>query len=228
MNATRGHTAYQRGLSDYAKRMASRGWVANHDGNISIRAPDGQRFYATPTATAKAEVGPGDTVIVDLAGKKLSGHKRLFSEWHLHAVCYRARPDAQVVMHAHPPFATAFGLIGRGLGTPTLPEMVVSLGPNIPLIPYAMPKSASQDSDIAQALTTGDADTMLIAHNGVLVVGDDLEQAFLRLELVEHYAKILHTTHDLGPAQALPDGDVKKLLAARTKAGLGRDGRKNR
>lgn len=221
MSATRGHTAYQRGLSDYAKRLAARGWVANHDGNISLRAPDGQRFYATPTATAKAEVGPGDTVIVDLEGKKLSGTKRLFSEWHLHAACYRARPDVQVVMHAHPPCATAFGLAGRSLGVPALPEMVVSLGANVPLIPYAMPKSASQDNDIAKALTEGDADAMLIAHNGVLIVGQDLEQAYLRLELVEHYAQILTAAAGLGPLRALPGDDVKKLLAARTKAGLG-------
>ena len=38
---------------DYAQRLHARGWVANHDGNVSVRDGEG-RFLATPTATSKA------------------------------------------------------------------------------------------------------------------------------------------------------------------------------
>ena len=38
-----------------AHKLAARGWVANHDGNVSMRLR-GDRFLCTPTATAKADV----------------------------------------------------------------------------------------------------------------------------------------------------------------------------
>lgn len=223
--SARGEGALQPLLARYARLLHEQGWVANHDGNASARLADDKRFLATPTALSKREVQPHDLLIVDVEGKVLSGRRRLFSEWHLHAACYKARPDVRAVLHAHPPHATAFGLARVPLGTPALPEMVVSLGASLPLLDYAPPKSPAQDEAIARALTDGDADALLLAGNGVLVVGADLEQAYLRLELVEHYAKILVAARALGGVTPLPAADVDKLLEARTKAGLGKKAR---
>jgi L-fuculose-phosphate aldolase len=220
-----GTPAKQQALSQWSKRLHENGWVANHDGNISMRGEDGVRYTATPTATSKAFVEPHDMVIVDLDGKKLHGRKRLFSEWHLHAACYRARPDVMAVVHAHPPFATAVGLAGQSMGVPALPEMVVSLGANIPTLARAMPKSPAQDKAIEEALTTGDADGLLLAGNGVLCVGQDVEQAFLRMELIEHYASILSKAMAFGGVTPLAGNELAALLSARTRAGLGAAGR---
>ncbi len=212
----------KRHLAEASHRMHAAGWVANHDGNASARLADGKRFLATPTAVSKRLVDAHDVLTVDIEGKVLSGRKRLFSEWHLHAVAFRARPDVGAVLHAHPPHATAFGVANKQLGVPALPEMIVSLGANIPTLEYALPKSAAQDAALARALGDGDADAVLLAGNGVVTVGVDLEQAFLRLELVEHYARILVAAAALGGPAPLPADDVKKLLEARTKAGLGK------
>jgi L-fuculose-phosphate aldolase len=156
----------------------------------------------------------------------LSGRRKLFGEWHLHAAAYAARSDVNAVIHAHPVSSTAVGVARITLGVPPLSEMVVSLGANVPTLEYAPPKSKTQDLALAQALDVGDADAVLLAGNGALAVGVDLEQAFLRLELVEHWAKIVIAAAPLGGAKALPADDVKKLLEARTKAGLGRAARR--
>lgn len=215
-----------RDIAAMAQALHAAGWVANHDGNVSARSRDGDRFFATPTATSKRVVRGEDVIVVDLAGKVLSGRKKLFGEWHLHAAAFGARPDVGAVIHAHPVAATAVGLTRRQLGLPPLPEIVVSLGANVPTLDYAPPKSASQDTALARALDDGDADVVLLAGNGVLAVGVDLEQAFLRLELVEHWAKMVIAASALGGITPLPSDDVKKLLDARTKAGLGRAGRR--
>jgi L-fuculose-phosphate aldolase len=215
----------QREVAAFARRLHEAGWVANHDGNVSLRSTDGKRFYATPTATSKRLVEAEDVITVDVDGKVLSGRRKLFGEWHLHAACFKARSDVNAVIHAHPVHATAFGLARRSLGVPALPEMVVSLGKNIPTLDAAMPKSPSQDQALMKALTDGDADAVLLAGNGAVTVGVDLEQALLRMELVEHYARIVIAAAPLGGVTALPDADVAKLLDARTKAGLGRAAR---
>ncbi|MCC7074895.1 MAG: class II aldolase/adducin family protein [Deltaproteobacteria bacterium] len=215
----------KRQVAELARGLHAAGWVANHDGNASARLADGRRFLATPTAVSKRLVDAHDVLTVDIEGKVLSGRKRLFSEWHLHAAAYRARADVGAVLHAHPPHATTVGLARKQLGVPALPEMVVSLGANLPTIEYALPKSPAQDAALARALGDGDADAVLIAGNGVLTVGVDLEQAYLRMELVEHYARMVVAAAPLGGLGALPADDVKKLLDARTKAGLGKAGR---
>jgi L-fuculose-phosphate aldolase len=215
-----------RDLAHYAQLLHTRGMVANHDGNASVRLQDGVRFLATPTATSKRLMETHEILTVDLAGKVLGGRKKLFGEWHLHAAAYKARPDVQCVLHAHPVHATALGLARKPLGVPPLPEIVVSLGKTVPLLDVAMPKSPAQDDALMKALGDGDADAVLLAGNGVVVVGIDLEQAYLRLELVEHWAHMVTVAHGLGGVTALPDAMIEKLLEARTKAGLGKKARR--
>ncbi len=219
-------TSPQQAVAEVARYLHAAGWVANHDGNVSLRLSDGKRFLATPTALSKRVVEGHDTVTVDIEGKVLSGRRKIFGEWHLHAACYGARSDVNAVIHAHPVSATAFGVARKSLGAPPLPEMVVSLGVHVPTLDYALPKHPSQDAALKKAITDGDADAVLLAGNGVIVVGADLEQALLRLELVEHWAKIALAAAALGGAQPLPADDVKKLLEARTKAGLGKAARR--
>ena len=216
----------QQDVAVTARHLHEAGWTANHDGNVSARANDQKRFFATPTAISKRLVNGDDVITVDLAGKVLAGRKKLFGEWHLHAACYAARRDVGAVVHAHPPQATAIGLARRSLGVPGLPEMLVSLGKSIPTLDYALPKSPAQDAALKRALTDGDADVVLLAGNGVVAVGVDLEQALVRLELVEHYSKMWLAALPLGGITALPESDVQKLLEARTKAGLGQAARR--
>ena len=62
---------------------------------------------------------------------------------------------------------------------------------------------------------------MLLSGNGALTWGTSLEMALLRMELVEHYAKILSAARPLGPVPPLAPAELGKLLEARKKAGLG-------
>ncbi len=200
-----------------AHRLHQAGWVANHDGNLTARVGAG-RFLATPTAVSKAAVREDWLITVDAAGKVVEGRRKPFGELDLHLACYRARPEIQVVCHAHPPTATGFGVAGLELDPLPLPEAVVSLG-RVPTLPLAAPKSAEGAAAVERAATQHDA--LLLAGNGVITLGSDVEQALLRMELVEHVARILLVARQLGAVQELPRTLVTALLEARTKAGLG-------
>ncbi|MGV3625265.1 MAG: class II aldolase/adducin family protein [Archangium sp.] len=201
-----------------SRKLHANGWVANHDGNISVRL-HGDRLLITPTAYSKADVDDASLIIVDMQGEVLEGRKKPFSELELHLAAYRARPEVDVVLHAHPVTATAFGLSGQELAPIAMPEIVVSLGDRIPTVPRAMPKTPELVKSVEA--TAAQVDAMLLSGNGALTLGPDLNLALLRMELVEHYAKILLAARQLGPVQPLPSSDVAKLLEARRKAGLG-------
>jgi len=56
----------------------------------------------------------------------------------------------------------------------------------------------------------------------VIAWGADPEQALLRLELVEHLARIAIEAMPLGGVEPLPAAAIKPLLQARAKANIGR------
>lgn len=205
-------------LASTCKRMHQMGWVANHDGNISLRLT-GNRLLITPTATSKGAVDAASLLIVDVKGQVLEGRNKPFSELDLHLAAYRARPEVEVVLHAHPPMATAVGLAGVALSPVAMPEIVVSLGEVIPTLPRAMPKSALGVKQVEEACAQFDA--VLLQGNGALTLGANLSMAFLRMELVEHYAKIFVAARQLGPVAPLSPEELGPLLEARKKTGLG-------
>jgi L-fuculose-phosphate aldolase len=201
-----------------SRRLHAMGWVANHDGNVSVRL-HGNRLLMTPTALSKLDVDDGSLIIVNLEGKVLEGRRKPFSELDLHLAIYRARPAVDVVLHAHPPHVTAFGLAGLSLEPIAMPEFVVSLGAHVPLVPRALPKTPEAVASV-EAAAVG-ADALMLAGNGAATMGANLNQALLRMELLEHYARILFIARQLGPVAPLAPEALDTLLEARKKAGLG-------
>ena len=206
-------------VADVSRLLHARGWVANHDGNVTAR--DGARFIATPTATSKRLIGDRDLIEVDAKGQ-VQGRGKAFGELGLHLAVYERRPDVGCVVHAHPPSATAIASSrANPIERPFLAEAVVSLGPRIPKLPYAQPGDPAR---AALAPWCELVDAVLLGNHGVLAWGADPEQAFLRLELVEHLATIALAAAPLGGIEPLPDAAIAPLLAARAKANLGRAG----
>ncbi len=203
-------------LAEVAVRLHQNGWVANHDGNVSLRLASG-RYLATPTATSKAAVRADNLIVVDDSGARVSGSGKPFSEINLHLTVYRLRADVRAVVHAHPRAATAFAVAGLALDRPFIAEAVVSLGPSIPLVPFALPGAAAAE---AIAPFVREHDAVLLGNHGVLTWGADLEQAYLRMELVEHLAAIASLARGLGDIRPLPASALAPLIEARRKAGF--------
>lgn len=205
-------------MAQTSRAIHQRGWVANHDGNLTVRL-GADRFLATPTSVSKGAVDESMLIVVDRRRRVLKGHLRPFSELSLHFAAYDTRDDVTAVVHAHPPTATAFAVAGQGLDQPMIAEAVVSLGPRVPLAPYALPGTPETTRGVAELLSTYDA--VLLENHGVLTVGSSLEQAYLRMELVEHLARIEWRARQIGNVQYLDQRDVLSLLDKREAAGLG-------
>ena len=203
-------------IVEASHNLSAKGWVANHDGNVTVRFED--TLLATPTAVSKADMAADMIITLDREGKKLQGTGNPFSEITLHLAAYRARPDIQAVLHAHPPIATARGLAGGDFAV-LLPEAVVSIGDSIPVIAQALPGAPENEALVADALQR--CDLFMMAGNGVLACGRDLKEAFLRMELLEHLLRIDHYGKGMRPFRTLAAADKAKLLEKRAALGLG-------
>jgi L-fuculose-phosphate aldolase len=202
----------------WSHKVWEKGWVANHDGNLTSRIPGG-RYLCTPTAFSKGEIKEGDLLVLNSAGQKIQGRHRTFSELSMHLAAYGARSDFNAVIHAHPPVTVGLSLAGKAVETTILAEAVVSLGDRVPAIPFSMPKSETQREHLIQYLPF--FDIVILERHGVLAGGNDLEQAYLRIELLEHLAHMTHVANHNGGAQSLSDHQVHTLMRARHRAGLG-------
>ncbi len=208
--------AIKKDIIDIGSRMYARGYVAANDGNISVRLDD-SRLIITPTGVSKGYMRAEELVLCDMDGRSLTPDAKPSSEILLHLEVYRRRPDISAVVHAHPPFATAFGITGIPLTQAVLPEVILTLG-GIPLVEYGTPGSRRITEPLIPKLPDNDA--FILRNHGALTIGKTLIDAYFRMETVEHFAYIAFISHLLGNIQTLPTDEVAFLLKQRSKLGF--------
>jgi L-fuculose-phosphate aldolase len=183
---------------------------------LSVRLPEG-RLLSTPTGISKGFMTPDMMVTLDLDGRPLSGERAPSSEIKMHLEVYRARPEIGAVVHAHPPYATAFSVAGIPLDRCVLPESVLTMGA-IPIAPYATPSTPEIPASIRPFVEHCDA--VLLQNHGAVTWGRDLTEAWFKLEQLELTATILHHAMALGNVQGLSPDQVQKLGEVRSRLGL--------
>jgi L-fuculose-phosphate aldolase len=201
-------------IVEIGKLLYERSYVVSSDGNVSIRL-DENRVLATPTMMCKGRMSEDDLAVTDMEGKPLSD-KRASSELAMHLLIYKMRPDVKAVCHAHPPNGTAFAVAGLAIDKPILSEVILTLG-CVPLTDYGTPST----DELTEAMKPFVAhhNALLMANHGAVAYGENLWQAFDRLETLEHTAKIAILAKALGGANDLPQEAIEKLINIREKAG---------
>jgi L-fuculose-phosphate aldolase len=202
--------------------MHAHEYVDGTSGNLSARLGP-EHLLATPSGLAKGLLEPDQLIVVNLRGELIRGAPGLrpTSELLMHLEAYRRRPDVNAVVHAHPVTAVALSIAGVSLAECLIPEAVVVLGP-IPTTPYATPSSEENQRAISEVIVGHDA--IVLQYHGTLTVGRDVREAYLRLETLEHTAKIVALSRLLGGGPALPPEQVAKLIQTRKEWGFSRPG----
>lgn len=208
-------------ICEIGRLLYERSYVVSSDGNISVRL-DEDRVLATPTMTCKGRMTEDSLALTDMDGKPLSD-RRASSELAMHLLIYRERPDVRAICHAHPPHGTAFAVAGLAIDKPILSEVILTLG-CVPLTNYGTPSTEELTEAMRPFVKHHNA--LLMANHGAVAYGEDLWQAFDRLETLEHTARIAILAKILGGANPLPADAIEKLINIRERAGyLGREAR---
>jgi L-fuculose-phosphate aldolase len=184
-------------IVEVGRRMVQFGLVVATEGNISARlGPD--QLLITPSGVSKGFLQPRDLVVTDLQGNAINGVPS--SEFRLHVEIYAQRPDCQAVVHAHPPYATAWSM-----GSAPLPclsvESAAVLG-EVALVPFAMPGTDEVAETIRPLMARHR--TFLLSHHGAVALGKSPIDALFRMETLERTAQIATICEHLGGAQPMP------------------------
>lgn len=187
--------------------MWQKGLVGASEGNISCRLND-SHYLCTPSGLSKGHLKPDDLVIVDISGIP-TDNKKPSSELGLHLQMYSARKDCQAVIHAHPPYATAFAVSGKSIPDDVMPEAAMVLG-SVASVPFGLTGTPALALAISPYLE--DHKSFLLENHGAVVIGSSLNDAYNRIETLERIAQVISIADSLGGANPMPQEIFNQLL----------------
>lgn len=171
------------GIVTVAQAIDLAGFCPSKSGNVSARTEAG--FLITPSGLPYAQTLPEDLIELSLDGMVLSGARKPSSEWPFHAAIYRARPEAQAIVHTHSPRATALSCTRRGI--PAFHYMIALCGgADIRCADYATFGTPELAENAVRALEGRKA--VLLANHGVIALGASLAGAHQIVAEVENLA----------------------------------------
>jgi L-fuculose-phosphate aldolase len=198
--------ALRRELTQNGRRLKNKGLTSATGGNMSYRI--GGDMLISPSGFCLDEVGEADWVRVSLeTAQAYPGQAKPSSETLMHRNVYLLRPDANAVIHSHPPHVIALSLLGVSI-RPIGSEAPFLLGKHVPIVPYTIPTSPLLAESIKPYVP--EHSVMVLENHGLLTLGKDNREAFNRTELSEEIAKIMYIAISAGRGE--PNWPTEKML----------------
>jgi L-fuculose-phosphate aldolase len=164
-------------------RMLERADIIDYNGHASIRAAEG-RMYINIGSCQRSRLTVADICTIDFDGKVIEGNGKPPLEFHLHAGIYKARPDVNAVVHAHPKWSTFLTMVGQPY------EPVYAQGSLLyPMPVLDSPNSINNPVTAARlADTLGQRSAAMMKSHGAVTVGKDIVEAFVLANYMEENA----------------------------------------
>jgi L-fuculose-phosphate aldolase len=199
------------------RKLWERQYVDGNGGNISVRLAS-KYVLCTPTMLSKADLRAADICLSDLDGNILAGDRTLTSELLLHLEIYKANPKAKAVVHCHPPYATAFAMIGKAPPNGLIPEYEVFIGPTA-VAPYETPGTQAFAETVLPFVH--EHNTILLKNHGVVCWADTVTHAEWLCEILDTYCKTYLIAKQTGePIAVIPDDKIDDILRRKQWMGL--------
>ena len=173
-------------ICEIGKRLYDKGYVAAKHGNISYKYSENE-YFCTPRGVSKVFLTPDKIVKVDANGKKIGNCMyEPTSEVTLHIRMYKENPEICALIHAQPPFSTAYAIKNVPINNCVLPENYVYLG----VVPKGAYNKATGEisAELIDCLRTKKG--FLFEGTSVFSTGDTLENAFDNVDSLEFYSRM--------------------------------------
>lgn len=183
------------------------GMTTTSGGNLSILDDNGD-IWITPAGIDKGSLTPKDIMCVKADGTIIGPHKPS-SEYPFHRALYKMRPGLHSVIHAHPPGLVTFSITHQVPDTSILPQALGVCGP-VGFAPYALPGSELLGEKIAGEFAKNpDYKAVIMENHGVVLMGEDIADAYQRFETLELCARTILNANTLGTPRYLNEKQIQ-------------------
>ena len=195
-------------IVEHLKMLITHGLTKGTGGNISVFDPEKELMAISPSGMDYFTLTPEDIVIMDLHGNVVDGRRKPSSEFEMHSIFYRERPEIRAVVHAHSTYSCVLACMNWGIEPCTY--LIGSAGKNVRCTKYETFGTA----ELAQSALEGMKDryAVLLGNHGLLAGGADLPTAFDTAEETEFCAEIYYKCKAVGNPVLLNDAQMDVVL----------------
>lgn len=188
------------------QKMNAMGLNQGTSGNIGVRVED--KYLLTPSGIDYDLMDLEDIVEMDFDGG-YSGKRIPSTEWRFHRDILASRPEVDVVIHTHSMFCTTLAI--HGLSIPAVHYMVAAAGgSDIRCAPYVTATTQAL-SDVALTALE-DRRACLLAHHGMIVIGETLASTLALLVEVENLAAQYWRALQIGKPPVLNEAQLSEVF----------------
>lgn len=187
-------------IVEYGKKLSTSGLCPGTSGNISIYNAEKNLMAISPSGIDYFETKLEDVVITDLEANVVDGNRKPSSEWALHTIFYKNKPDARAVVHTHSVYCTTFAVLGE----PIRAVHYVIGDANTDTVPCAPYHTFGTVQLAEEAIKVcGDSNAVLLGNHGIVTCGKDLKGAFSLANNMEYIAKLQYQAMCIGKPNVL-------------------------
>ena len=158
--------------------LGEAGYQDKITGHLTVRDRDDATVLVNPVDVLWVDIRAQDLLRVAPDGAILEGTRRFNPTAGFHFAIHARRHDVRVVLHNHPPFGNIWAAASR------MPPLLDQSGANGGGSTVMVSEYEGTLEDVGRAerlaIAFGQADVAVLAHHGVLVVGEDLEIVLAR------------------------------------------------
>ena len=201
-------------IIEYSLKLNSTNLSPLRSGNISLRTNENDKdgYLITPSGKKYETLKPNDIVFMGLNAEVENNDSanKPSSEWRFHRDIYINKKDAQAIVHAHSPHATAVSSHGKSI--PPFHYMIaLAGGEDIKCAEYATFGTEDLSKNIIKALEKRTA--CLMSNHGQVAFGKNLEEAFELAQEIENICQQYIIALKIGQPKILSFEEMKKVLA---------------
>ena len=200
-------------IIEYSLKLNSTNLSPLRSGNISLRGKEGDKdgYLITPSGKKYETLKPEDIIFMGLneESEKDDLVNKPSSEWRFHRDIYLNKKEAEAIVHAHSPHATAVSSHGKSI--PPFHYMIaLAGGEDIKCSEYATFGTKELSDNVINALTNRSA--CLMSNHGQVAFGKNLEEAFELAQEIENICQQYIIALKIGEPKILSFEEMKKVL----------------
>jgi ribulose-5-phosphate 4-epimerase/fuculose-1-phosphate aldolase len=192
------------------------GWTDTINTHMTVRIPgEPTAFLINNYGDLFHEITASSLVKLDLDGTVYSKDGRFNAAgFTIHSGVYKARPDANCVMHTHTRAGTGISVLKKGLRP--ISQDALAVLDDLVYHEYGMP--TSQEECDALGVSCQHGSSVVLRNHGLLSVGATIPAALRRLYMLERACEVEIIARGLDEEPAPIEDDVVQSYAARAKA----------
>ena len=199
--------AGRRDLCEFIHRSYDQKLFTSTQGTFSMRLSD-DSFLITPYMMDRKYLEPEDIVHIKHGMREVG--KRPSRAARLHEEIYKAHPEINAIINAHPPAIMSFAVTDAEFDSRLIPESYISLR-DVKRIPYM---ASRLDIPGTVSAFTEKSPVLIVNNQCVIVTGNSLMNAYDRLEVLEYSAAAIIASRDIGEVVLITREEVTEIEKA--------------